>query len=78
MDEPIPKQDEVNRLQLTPTDLRRAAAGILDNTMKSASAAILQGGVDLNWEGVHAAIDRAAKLHVMSLRQKGAKVTENA
>lgn len=77
MTEPIPDQTD-DFLQLTPTDLRRASAGILENTMKAMVGAVLQGGVDLSWEGVHAAIDRAAKLHVMSLRQKGAKVTENA
>ncbi len=77
MNEPIPKQTD-EALQLTPTDLRRAAAGILDNTLKSMSAAVLQGGTELSWAGVHAAIDRAAMLHIMSLRQKGAKVTENA
>lgn len=77
MTEPIPDQPD-DALQLTPTDLRRASAGILENTMKAMVAAVLQGGVDLAWEGVHAAIDRAARLHVMSLRQKGAKVTENA
>lgn len=76
MTEPIPDQAD-DALQLTPTDLRRASAGILDNTLKAMSAAVLQGGVELSWEGVHAAIDRAAKLHDFSLRQKGAKVTEN-
>ena len=77
MSEPIPEQTD-DHLQLTPTDLRRASAGILENTMKSMVGAVLQGGVELSWEGVHAAVDRAAKLHDLSLRQKGAKVTENA
>ncbi len=64
-------------VKLTPVDLRRASAGILDNTLKSMSAAVLSGGVELSWQGAHDAIDRAAALHDMSLRQKGATVTEN-
>ena len=76
MSEPIPEQTGSD-LQLTPTDLRRASAGILENLMKSMVGAVLQGGAELNWKGVHAGIDRAAKLHNMSLQQKGAKVTEN-
>ena len=66
--------DDVN---LSPVDLRRACAGILDGALGAAKEAVLTKANAVNWVGLYSAIVRAEALHNMSLRKKGAMVTEN-
>ena len=65
-------------VELSAVDLRRASAGILDGVLGAAREAVLTKTNPVNWGALHASIDRAERLHDMSLRRKGATVTENA